>query len=195
MPTLSTRSPMTTARSSPTIRPSPRDSTPKVASPPLPFLGARTQREHQRAHPTIPAQGHRFPLPHTRAGPQHHGQAQQPAPQMPWLQDPQSAVLRDQPACCTYELNLFLGFIPRSLLRFSAPQAIVLPSFFQKRQRIPRCLRRGSLFPRNYGKRTCYFHSAQYERNPTQFRWGINKTGEREDHGRGPRVGIRSPRT
>ena len=42
-------------------------------------------------------------------------------------------------------LNLFLGFIPRSLLRFSAPQAIVLPSFFQKRQRIPRCLRRGSL--------------------------------------------------
>ena len=44
-----------------------------------------------------------------------------------------------------WNLNLFLGFIPRSLLRFSAPQAIVLPSFFQKRQRIPRCLRRGSL--------------------------------------------------
>ncbi len=33
MPTLSTRSPMTTARSSPTIRPSPRDSTPKATSP------------------------------------------------------------------------------------------------------------------------------------------------------------------
>ncbi len=32
-PTLSTRSPMTTARSSPTIRPSPRDSTPKATSP------------------------------------------------------------------------------------------------------------------------------------------------------------------
>ena len=33
MPTLFTRSPMTTARSSPTIRPSPRDSTPKATSP------------------------------------------------------------------------------------------------------------------------------------------------------------------
>ena len=33
MPTLSTRSPMTTAGSSPTIRPSPRDSTPKATSP------------------------------------------------------------------------------------------------------------------------------------------------------------------
>jgi hypothetical protein len=33
MPALSTRSPMTTARSSPTIRPSPRDSTPKATSP------------------------------------------------------------------------------------------------------------------------------------------------------------------
>ena len=33
MPTLSTRSPMTTARSSPAIRPSPRDSTPKATSP------------------------------------------------------------------------------------------------------------------------------------------------------------------
>ena len=33
--------------------------------PPLPFLGARTQREHQRAHPSVPAQGHRFPDSHT----------------------------------------------------------------------------------------------------------------------------------
>ena len=54
-----------------------------------------------------------------------------------------------------WNLNLFLGFIPRSLLRFSAPQAIVLPSFFQKRQRIPRCLRRGSLL--GSGKGTSEF--------------------------------------
>ena len=48
-----------------------RDSTPKATSPTPTILGARTQREHQRAHPAVPAQGHRFPLPHTRAGPQH----------------------------------------------------------------------------------------------------------------------------
>ena len=105
MPSLSTRSPMTTARSSPTIRPSPKDSTPKVASPPLPFLGARTQREHQRAHPAIPAQRHRFPDAHTRGGPGHHGPTQQPAMEMSWLQDSKSAILRNQPTCCTYELN------------------------------------------------------------------------------------------
>ena len=46
-----------------------------------------------------------FHIPHTRTGPQYHGQAQQPATEMSWLQDSKSAVLRNQPTCCTYELN------------------------------------------------------------------------------------------
>jgi hypothetical protein len=62
---------------------------------------------------------------------------------------PESVLYEVDGPVAVITLNLFLGFIPRCLLRFSAPQAIVLPSFFQKRQRIPRCLRRGSLFVRS----------------------------------------------
>jgi hypothetical protein len=36
---------------------------------------------------------------------QHHGQAQQAALEMSWLQDSRSAMLWTQPACCTDELN------------------------------------------------------------------------------------------
>ena len=72
---------------------------------PLPFLRARAQREHQRTHSPIPAQRHGLPDAHTRGGPGHHGQTQQPAPQMPWLQDAQSGILWDQTTYCTSELN------------------------------------------------------------------------------------------
>ncbi len=114
---------MTTARSSPTIRPSPRDSTPKATSPTPTIPGSvDSTRTPTRTYPAIPAQGHRFPLPHTRAGPQHHGQAQQSVPKMSWLQDPESAILRHQPTCCTYELN------PRN-------KKIPAPSGFSRRGR------------------------------------------------------------
>jgi len=76
----------------------------KLLLPTLPFLGARTQREHQRTHPSVSAQGHRFPDSHTWEGPQHHGPTQQPATEMSWLQDSKSAILRNQSTCCTYEL-------------------------------------------------------------------------------------------
>ena len=70
MPTLFTRSPMTTARSSPTIRPSPRDLTPKATSPTPTIPGSpdstRTPTDSSvsicpRAAISTPA----------RAGPQH----------------------------------------------------------------------------------------------------------------------------
>ena len=38
-------------------------------------------------------------------GRQQHGQAQQPVTEMSWLQDSESAILRNQSTGCTYELN------------------------------------------------------------------------------------------
>ena len=78
---------------------------PWLLRPPLSLLGTRTQREHQRPHSPIPFQRHGITDAHTRGGPGHHGQTQQPAPQMPWLQDAQSGILWDQTTCCTSELN------------------------------------------------------------------------------------------
>ena len=52
--------------------------------------------------------------PLTRPGPEHLGPTQQPAPEMSWLQDSKSAILRNQTTCCTYELN------PRILVQLLA---------------------------------------------------------------------------
>ena len=52
-----------------------------------------------------PAQGRRFPDPYDRTGPQHYETTQQSTPEMSWLQDSKSVILRNQSTCCTYELN------------------------------------------------------------------------------------------
>ena len=65
--------------------------------------------------------------------PQHHRPTQQPATEISWLQDPESAILRHQPTCCTYELN------PRNK-KIPAPQVSAeeaeKPTIFGNRGRI-----------------------------------------------------------
>ena len=55
---------------------------------PLPLMGARRQREHQRTHPAVPAQGNLFWKPHQRIRQSDTEQAKQQAQKKTWVPDP-----------------------------------------------------------------------------------------------------------
>ena len=42
---------------------------------------------------------------------EHHGQTQQPSPEMPWLQDTQPGILRDQTTCCTSKFWIHVSMV------------------------------------------------------------------------------------
>jgi hypothetical protein len=73
-------------------------------TPAIPESAGSTRTPTDSFANTCP-QRHGLPDAHTQGGPRHHGQTQQPAPQMPWLQDAQSGILWDQTTYCTSELN------------------------------------------------------------------------------------------
>ena len=97
-----------TAGSSPIIRPSPKDLTPKVASPTAAIPGSADSTGTLTDSSVSACLGAPISGPSRTNRFADHEQAQQPALEMSWLQDTKSAVHRNQPSCCTYELNPLL---------------------------------------------------------------------------------------